>query len=70
MMKIEGYEHSVSSTGRITYTVLVEGEVVWDFDVSGSDIEIFKEHGKEGEVELKRQLDAMCREDRIASILR
>lgn len=69
-MKIEGYEHSVSSTGRITYTVLVEGEVVWDFDVSGSDIEIFKEHGKEGEVELKRQLDAMCREDRIASILR
>ena len=69
-MKIEGYEHSVSSTGRVTYTVLVEGKVVWDFDVSGSDIEIFKEHGKEGEVELKRQLDAMCREDRIASILR
>lgn len=69
-MKIEGYEHSVNSTGRVTYTVLVEGEVVWDFDVSGSDIEIFKEHGKEGEVELKRQLDAMCREDRIASILR
>lgn len=69
-MKIEGYEHSVSSTGRVTYSKSVEGEVVWDFDVSGVDIEIFKEHGKEGEVELKRQLDAMCREDRIASILR
>lgn len=69
-MKIEGYEHSVSSTGRVTYSKSVEGEVVWDFDVRGVDIEIFKEHGKEGEVELKRQLDAMCREDRIASILR
>lgn len=69
-MRIEGYEHSVSSTGRVTYSKLVEAEVVWDFDVSGSDIEIFKDHGKEGEAELKRQLDDMSREHRINSILR
>lgn len=69
-MNIEGYDHSVSSTGCVTYSKSVEGKAFWDFDVSNSDIEIFKEHGKEGEAELKRQLDAMCREDRIASILR
>jgi tRNA splicing ligase len=69
-MEIEGYAHSVSETGRVTYSKSIEGKIVWDFDVSGSDIDIFKGHGKEGEAELKRQLDAMCREDRIASILR
>ena len=69
-MHIDGYSHSVSSTGRVTYSKSIEGKVVWDFDVSGSDIEAFKEYGKEGEAELKKQLDDMSREHRIASILR
>ena len=69
-MDIEGYTHSVSETGRVTYSKSIEGEIVWDFDVSGSDIEIFKDHGDEGKAELKQQLDDMSREHRIKSILR
>lgn len=60
-MHIEGYSHSVRKpTGRVTYYKTIEGEVVWDFDVSGSDIEIFRDNNTQDK--LKMFLDGYYRD--------
>ena len=60
-MHIDGYSHSVSkSTGRVTYYKTIDGEVVWDFDVSGSDIEIFRDNNTQDK--LKAFLDSYYRD--------